>query len=641
LSAIPPVTAVDPEAQSANPVAANLEVLKALFPDAFTEGRIDFDVLRQLLGDAIDDGDEKYGLNWSGKRRARRLALTPSLGTLLPAPQESVDWATTRNLMIEGDNLEVLKLLQKSYAGKVNLIYIDPPYNTGNDFVYPDDYADSLGNYLRRTRQVDEGGVRTTSNAETSGRFHTEWLNMMYPRLFLARSMLRPDGVLFVNIGDTESDNARKLCSEIFGEENFVAHICWQKKYAVSQDDPGIGSMHDNILVFSKSAEFRRRLLPREDKQLSRYRNIDQDPRGPWAADNYIGNNSKDERPTLWYPIKHPITGEDVWPKESAVWRYSKEKHQQIEAEGRLYWGPNNNYERPRIKKFLNEIQDGVVPSTWWPFSEVGHNDEAQKETAALLAPKVFTTPKPIRLLRRIIEISGSAESVVMDFFAGSGSTAHAVMEQNALDGGSRRFIAVQIPEPLSPNDKDQRIAADFCDSIDKPRNIAELTKERLRRAGAKIKADAPDSSADLGFRVYKLAISNLKAWGPGEDLAADLLSAADNLAPGRTEEDLLVELLLKQGIDLTEPAMSRIIADRTVHSFGGGVLMACLGGVAAAGAETLANGMAQWVLDLKPVAPTTIFFKDAGFQNDQAKTNVDAILRQRLDDQLLKVRSV
>lgn len=641
MSAIPPVTAIDSEAKSADPVAQNLAAMRSIFPDAFSEGRVDFEVLRQLLGDAVDGGGEKYGLNWSGKRQARRLALTPSLGTLLPAPDESEAWGDTRNLMIEGDNLEVLKLLQKSYAGSVKLIYIDPPYNTGSDFVYPDDYVDSLGNYLRRTMQISEGGVRTTSNPETSGRFHTEWLNMMYPRLLLARSMLSAYGVMFVNIGDMESDNARKICAEIFGDENFVAHICWQKKYAVSQDDPGIGSMHDNILVFSKSAEFKRRLLPRDEKQLKRYTNLDNDPRGPWAADNYIGNNSKDERPTLWYPIKHPVTGEDVWPKESAVWRYSKEKHLQIEAEGRLYWGPTNNYERPRIKKFLNEIQDGVVPSTWWPFAEVGHNDEAQKETAALLAPKVFTTPKPIRLLRRIIEISCSSDCTVMDFFAGSGSTAHAVMEQNAIDGGTRRFIAVQIPEPLSPDDKDQRIPAEFCDAIGKPRTIAELTKERLRRAAAKIRAETPLTTADLGFRVYKLATSNLKAWSPGEDLEKDLLSASDNLAPGRTEDDLLVELLLKQGIDLTEPAIANTIAGRAVHAFGGGVLVVCLGEISKANAEALADGIADWIAALAPPAPATIFFKDMGFENDQAKTNVDAILRQRLGDQLLKVRSV
>lgn len=634
-TALPPITPVsadEPEARSADPVAANIEALKALFPDAISEGGVDFDTLRQLLGDAVDDGEEKYGLNWSGKRQARRLALTPSSGTLLPAPEDSVEWDTTQNLMIEGDNLEVLKLLQKSYAGKVKLIYIDPPYNTGSDFVYPDDYKDSLGNYLRRTGQAGDGGIRNTSKAERSGRFHTEWLNMIYPRLMLARSLMRNDGVIFVNIGDTESDNARKCCSEIFGDENFVAHICWQKKYAVSQDDPGIGSMHDNILVFAKSSEFRRRLLPRDEKQIERYKNADNDPRGPWAADNYLGNNSKNERPTLWYPIQHPLTGAEVWPKDSAVWRYSKDKHEQMVAEDRLFWGPTNNYERPRIKRFLNEIQEGVVPSTWWPFTEVGHNDEAQKETAALLAPKVFTTPKPLRLLRRIIEISCGSDSIVMDFFAGSGSTAHAVMEQNARDGGTRRFLAVQLPEPLSIEDKDQRIAAEFCDSIGKPRTIAELTKERLRRAGAKVKADNPDTTADLGFRAYKLATSNLKTWAPGDDLEADLLSAADNLAPGRNEDDLLVELLLKRGIDLTEPSQTREIAGRTIHAFGGGVMLACLGDVKVADAEALADGIADWVDTLSPITPAMIFFKDAGFENDVAKTNVAKILDQRLN---------
>jgi adenine-specific DNA-methyltransferase len=312
----------DTETQSADIVADNLLKLKTLFPEAFSEGKIQFETLRQLLGDAVDESDEKYGLNWHGKRRARQIALTPSTGTLRPCPEESVDWDTTQNLMIEGDNLEVLKLLQKSYAGRVKLIYIDPPYNTGKDFVYPDNFRDSITNYLELTGQV-EAGIRMNANMESSGRFHTDWLNMMYPRLRLARSLLRDDGVIFITIDDAEQANLRKIGDEVFGEENFVANIIWQKKYAVANDDPGIGAMHDHILVWRKSESFQRGLLPRTEEQNARYSNPDNDARGEWASDNYVSNKSKDERPTLWYSIKHPKTGEDVWPDESAVWRYS------------------------------------------------------------------------------------------------------------------------------------------------------------------------------------------------------------------------------------------------------------------------------------------------------------------------------
>lgn len=630
MSTISPIGPNDPESKSADIVAGNIETLKTLFPDVFTEGRIDFDVLKALLGGAVDERDEKYGLNWHGKRRARQIALTPSTGTLLPCPEESVDWDTTQNLMIEGDNLEVLKLLQKGYAGKVKLIYIDPPYNTGKDFVYPDDFRDNIANYLELTGQL-EGGRKIVSNTESSGRFHTAWLNMMYPRIKLARNLLTPDGAIFITIGDTEFDNAKKICEDVFGEENFQAHICWQKKYAVSQDDPGIASMHDNIIVFSRSPEFKRNLLARTGKQTDRYKNPDNDPRGPWAADNYLGNNSRDERPTLWYPIRHPVTGADVWPKESAVWRYSKEKHLEIEAEGRLYWGPDINYERPRIKRYLKEIQDGVVPSTWWPFEEVGHNDEAQKETAELLAPKVFTTPKPIRLLRRCMDLASSPDAIVMDFFAGSGSMGHAVMAQNTSDGGSRRFILAQLPEPLDIDDKDQRIAAEFCASISRPPTIAELTKERLRRAGNRIREENPMFSGDTGFRVFKLAPSNIRVWEPDvADIENSLLTNAEHLVQGRKDYDVLYELLLKLGLDLCVPIETKIFAGKTVHSIGGGALIACLAdGLTKDVIEPLATGIVRWREALAPAVDTRVVFKDSGFADDIAKTNMAAILNQ------------
>ena len=656
------LAAHDPETQSADLIADNIQHLKALFPEACTEGQIDFEVLKQLLGGAVEEREEKYGLNWHGKRRARQLALTPSTGTLRPCPEDSVDWDTTRNLMIEGDNLEVLKLLQKSYAGKVKLIYIDPPYNTGKDFVYPDDYRDNIKNYLELTGQV-EGGRKISSNTEASGRFHTDWLNMMYPRLKLAKDLLKDDGVIFISIDDGEVSNLRRVCDEIFGEENFLAHVVWQKKYSVSNDDPGIGVMHDHILVFFKSEFFARGLLPRTEEQNARYSNPDNDPKGAWTSGEYVSSKSKDERPTLWYSIRHPVSGEEIWPEEHAVWRYSIEKHKILESEGRLYWGTNFSYKRPRLKRYLNEVQQGIVPPTWWTFEDCGHNDEASKETANLLGQKIFNTPKPVRLIKRTLIIGTLPDDIVLDFFAGSGTTGHAVIAQNAADNGNRRYILVQLPEPLEPDNKDQKTAADFCDTLKKPRTIAELTKERLRRAAAKIKEELTTKDTkstkentnedllseadkslfrdlhdfrgsnhlDLGFRVFKLDSSNIRAWEPDRDnLAQSLLDAADHLKADRSEQDILFELLLKLGLDLTIPIEQKTIAGKTVHSIGAGVLLVCLAPqIATAEVEPLALGLVDWHQQLAPVGESQLVFRDSAFADDVAKTNLTAILQQ------------
>ena len=379
--------------------------LKQLFPEAFTEARdaktgelkhsVDWEKLKASLGEVLEREGERFGLSWPGKSNLLKVIQQPSVGTLKPCREESVNFDETENLFIEGDNLEVLKLLQKSYFGKVKMIYIDPPYNTGNEFVYPDNFTESLETYLQYTGMVDSHGRKFSTNSYTEGRYHSKWLNMMYPRLFLARNLLADDGVILISIDDNEAKNLRSICDEIYGEENFVANIVWQKKYAVSNDDPGIAPMHDHILVYRQSDSFSRNLLPRVEKQLQRYKNLDNDPRGDWSSDNYVSNKSRSERPTLWYPIIHPKTGEEVWPSEDAVWRYSIDKHNQMVKENRLYWGPDMNYEKPRLKRFLSEIQDGVVPSTWWPFTEVGHNDEGQKETGRLIGKKIFSTPMP------------------------------------------------------------------------------------------------------------------------------------------------------------------------------------------------------------------------------------------------------
>ncbi len=610
------------EGASLDVVGENIQALKTIFPEAFTEDKIDFDALRQLLGDAVDEGEGKYGLNWHGKKKARQIALTPSTGTLRPCPEESVDWDTTQNLFIEGDNLEVLKLLQKSYANKVKMIYIDPPYNTGNEFIYPDKFQDNLDTYLKYTGQKGEEGFKTSSNTESSGRYHTNWLNMMYPRLKLAKNLLRNDGVIFISIDDTEQSNLRGICDEIFGADNFAANIVWQKKYSVSNDDPGIAAMHDHILVYRKTEAFNRGLFPRSDKTLSRYQNPDNDPRGKWASGEYVSGKTKEERPTLWYPIKHPKTGEDVWPDPKAVWRYSLEKHREIELENRLYWGEDYSYKVPRLKRYLSEMKDGVVPSTWWTFSEAGHNDEGQKETANLIGKKIFTTPKPIKLIKQMLILGAEKDDVILDFFAGSCASANAIIDYNREKEICLKFIMVQLPEPCDK--KTEAAQAGY-------NNIADIGKERIRRAATKIKQEHPGYKGDLGFKVFKLDSSNIRVWNPDRnDLEGTLYEHTEHLVPGRSEVDVLYELLLKRGVDLTVPIESKEISGKTVYSIGYGVLFACLNStINRDEVEELAQGIADWHNELSPASDTQVVFRDSAFADDVAKTNMTAILEQ------------
>ncbi len=497
MTEIEKLAAGHPDAQSADIVAGNIEALRALFPEAFSEGKIDFEVLKQCLGGAVDEREEKYGLNWHGKRRARQIALTPSTGTLLPCPEDSVDWNTTQNLMIEGDNLEVLKLLQKSYAGKVKMIYIDPPYNTGKDFVYRDDFRDSIGNYLAITGQTDSDGRKATSNSESSRRFHTDWLNMMYPRLKLARELLRSDGAIFISIDDVEVKSVRALCDEIFGEENFVASIVWQKVYSPANDKKGVDAMHDYVIAYQRSSDFSVNLLPRTSKQDDAYSNQDNDPRGPWKA---VDTTRAEHRDYAYYPITTP-SGREVYPAQGRSWVFTKEELPGLIADNRLWFGKDGN-SKPSKKLFLTEVKQGIVPTTWWSHEDGGHNDGAKKELKALMPEGLpFQTPKPTKLIQRIAQIATSSSAdIVFDFFAGSGTTADAILRLNAEDGGSRRVVLVQIPEPTGQEDYP---------------TIADICKERFRRVGRTLRSEVSSASADFGVRVYKLAGSNIRAWGP------------------------------------------------------------------------------------------------------------------------------
>ena len=556
--------------ESADLRAERLARLRELVPEAFSEGRLDPERLRRALGeDAVDERPERYHFTWAGRRDAIRALQTPSRATLLPDRAASLDWDATGHAVVEGDNLEALKLLFRPYFGRVKLIYIDPPYNTGNDFVYPDDFAQPLQNYLALTGQADAAGNRLTSNPETGGRYHSAWLSMMYPRLFLARQLLREDGVIFVSIDDHEVHNLRLLMNEIFGEENFVAQVIWEKKYAKQNDATWFSTSHDYILLYARNkSTWRPRRLERAAAQLAGYRNPDNDPRGPWQSVVYTCNKTRAERPNLYYPIKHPCTGEAVLPSETRVWGYDLSTHQRHVEENRLWWGSNGEKDKPRLKVFLDEVGTSVVPDTIWHRADVADTQEGKRAILSLFKAVVFDTPKPARLIGRMLQIATDPQGndLVLDFFAGSGTTAQAVLEQNRADGGNRRFLLVQMPEPTGRTDYP---------------TIAAIARERIRRVSARLRETAAQAELalaeraapeDLGFRAFRLAPSHFRPWQPPADAdveayAAQLEAFADPLLPGWSAEDVIHEVALREGYGLglrTEPVAG--LQGVTVH---------------------------------------------------------------------------
>lgn len=646
--------------QSADIVSENIDQLKALFPEAVIEGKIDFETLKQLLGDAVEEREEKYGLNWHGKRRARQLALTPSTGTLRPCPEESVDWDTTQNVMIEGDNLEVLKLLQKSYAGKLKLIYIDPPYNTGEDFVYPDDFQDNIKNYLELTGQV-EGGKKISSNTEASGRFHTDWLNMMFPRLKLARNLLREDGVVLISIDDKEVAHLRTVCDEVFGPENFVAEMVWEG--ANKNDARQIGVCHEYVLVFARNREAVPRdwgqkkegiePILREVQRLNKvhgndfekaseelagwFRAMKAKPSFAHRRYRFIDSRGayKEENPTApggrRFDLLNPHNGKVIRLRPNRGWSFDQIEFNRLVAEDRITFVTETSI---MVRLYLHETDKMTPQSVFYQPAR-----SASERLARLMGENIFDFPKDELVIQKFVEMAtdnADPNCIVMDFFAGSGTTAHSVMDQNSTDGGNRRYILVQLPEPLDPENKDQKTAADFCSQLGKPLTIAELTKERLRRAGKKIIDENPLFAGDLGFRVFKLDSSNIRAWQPNrDDLEQTLLDHAEHIVAGRSEQDILYELLLKLGLDLTVPIEQKTIADKAVYSIGAGALLVCLAeSIGRDAVEPLAQGIISWHNDLKPAVDTRLVFRDSAFADDVTKTNLTAILQQHgLDD--------
>ena len=565
--------------QSMDKVAANVAKIRELFPNCVTErinseGKlehaIDFDMLKQELSDHVVDGlQERYQFTWPNKRKAILAANAPINKTLRPCREESVDFDNTENLYIEGDNLDVLKLLQETYLGKVKMIYIDPPYNTGKDFIYNDDFKQSTEEYIENSGQLDGEGNRFVANTESNGRFHTNWLNMIYPRLKLAKDLLSDDGVIFISIDDNEVENLRKICDEIFGENNFLAQVIWERAFSPKNDAKFFSVSHDYVLIYARSIEvFSIGLLPRSAESDARYKNPDNDPHGPWTSDNMT---VKSYSANYDYPIRTP-NGTIYYPPAGRCWFTSKERMQKLIENGAVWFG-NNGGNMPRVKRYLSDVQQGMTPITIWKYLDVGHNQEARQELKKLFDEKAyFDGPKPIRLLNRILTIANvKKDDFILDFFSGSATTAHAVMQLNAEDGGKRKFIMVQLQEECAENTEAYKAGY---------KNICEIGKERIRRAGKKIKEENPLTTQDLdiGFRVLKCDSSNMEDvyFTPKEYMDKQQSLFVDNIKKDRNDEDLLFDAMLKLDTPLSSKIEKITIAGKTVYNVAQGHLMAC-----------------------------------------------------------------
>lgn len=673
------ITAEDPLAHSADVVANNIAALKSMFPELVTEGSngvsINVDVLKQLVGDrTVTDAEEKFGLNWHGKRQARQLALTPSNGTLRPCPNDGLDWDTTQNIFIEGDNLEVLKLLQKSYAGRIKMIYIDPPYNTGQDFVYPDDFHDGIANYLELTGQV-AGGRVLSSNTESGGRFHTDWLNMLYPRLRLARNLLRDDGVVFVSIDDKESAHLKQALDEVFGEENYIDTIAVEMSTTsgpktVNAQQGTIVKNVEFVHIYSKSEQFDKTphtpLLDGVDSYDTHYSMwLNEDGTlealaDKLASDKAVGRDiaafgMADRGKFSINNLNRLLMVSDAAKAfiESNLQRIARVDRPPVSAAGRNpAKGRWESFEVDHRTYFLTTLANGTLQALMPLALNYRMSDDYKPRFGRTVirgdlwkgfyqdmgnVAKEGDVPfangkKPVRLIKQLMKWAGTSNTgIILDFFAGSGTTAHAAMQLNSEDKGSRRFILVQLPEPLDVNDKEQRAAAEFCDQIGKPRNIAELTKERLRRAGREVFGDNQMFAGDHGFRVLRLDASNIRAWASDrETVARALQDNVQYLKEDREPADILYELLLKRGLDLCVPIETKAIAGKKVHSVGAGSLIACLDTtITRTDGEAVALGIAQWHKELNPAGDTAVIFRDDAFADDVVKTNVAAILEQ------------
>ena len=613
------------ELSSVDGTQLNLEALYQIAPSCFTEVKddktgelrhvVNFKTLRQLLGDnAVEDADEMYQFTWPGKQEARREAARPTTKTLRPVVEDSVDWDNTQNLYIEGDNLEVLKLLQKSYMGKVKMIYIDPPYNTGNDFVYDDDFAVSQDDYDLFAGDVDELGNRYRKNTDSNGRFHSDWCTMMYSRLMVARSLLTEDGVIFISIDDNEQRNLKNICDEIFGSSNFIAQLIWERAYSPKNDAKYISNSHDYVLMYALDLEkFTIGRLPRTEEANARYSNPDNDPRGVWKASDM---SVKTYTSSCDYKITTP-SGKIVEPPAGRCWSLSAKAFAERLQDNRIWFGPNGD-STPSIKRFLSELKyEGMAPTSILFYKEVGHSQEGAKEVVSLFGNKgVFDGPKPVRLLERLIILANlKSDSIVLDFFSGSATTAHALMKMNSNKNFQCKFILLQLPEEVNDTKKEQEY-----------KNICEIGKERIRRAGKKIKEESPltTQNLDTGFRVFRLADSNFEEVkkAPSEYDQSQLDLFLNNVKSGRTDLDLLFGAMLSWGVQLSLPVTSEEVDGKMIYSVNDGDLVACF-------ADDITENIVKAMADKQPLR---VLFRDSCFARDDAKINVFETLKQLLD---------
>ena len=617
--------------QSSNGVEDNITKIAQLFPDCVTEtvdersGQpkhlIDFEKLKQNLSDSVmSERAERYQFTWPDKSKAILLANSPINATLRPCREDSVDFDNTQNLYIEGDNLDVLKCLKETYLHKVKMIYIDPPYNTGNDFVYEDDFAQSSEEYLANSGQFDEQGNRMFTNAESNGRFHTDWLNMIYPRLKVARDLLTDDGVIFISIDDNEVENLRKVCDEVFGEQNFIATLVWERAYSPKNDAKFISNSHDYILIFAKRIDsFHIGRLERTAEANARYSNPDNDPRGDWKPSDM---SVKTYNAECDYPITCP-SGRVVEPPAGRCWRLSRNAFRERLQDNRIWFGTDGN-SVPCIKRFLRELKfEGMAPTSILFYKEVGHSQEGAKEVTALFGDKgVFDGPKPIRLLQRLLTLANLDDnSIILDFFSGSASTAHAVMKMNAEKQKHCPFIMVQLPEHISEKKKEQGYET-----------VCEIGKERIRRAGKKIKEESPLTTQDLdtGFRVLKLDSTNMQDiyYSPKDISQADLFSQVDNVKPDRTGEDLLFQVMLELGATLDSKIETTTVAGKTIYNVAEGYLVACFD----------PNVTDDVVKSIAQMQPAYAVLRDTSMKDDSTATNFEQIFKTYSPDTVTKI---
>ena len=614
------------EFETPDMVSENIDKIAALFPSAITEMRgedgkikrgVNFEVLKQLLSRDVVDGDECYEFTWVGKKAAMAEAARPITKTLRPVKADSRDWDTTENLYIEGDNLEVLKILQESYLGKVKMIYIDPPYNTGNDFIYADDFMRSQEEENEQMGMYDEDENRLFKNADTRGRFHSDWCSMIYSRLMLARNLLIDDGVIFISIDVNEQHNLRKICDEVFGAGNFIMDFIWNSRKSVS-NDAVVSLNHNYTLVYTKAITsfYLRKATFKLPDSGDGFDNPDNDPRGPWKADPF---DSPGIRTNLTYKIVNPNTGMEFWPPEGRCWRTGEKEYLQFVADGRIVYGKTGNG-KPQLKRFYSEAQEkGITPKSLW--DDVGTATDGTREIQNIFAAKVFDTPKPTSFIRRVVELSCEENSIILDFFSGSATTAHAVMQLNAEDGGHRKFIMVQLPEKC--DEASEAYKAGY-------KNICEIGKERIRRAGDKIKSEHPDAKLDTGFRVFCVDESNMEDvyYHPEELTQTRLGGMVSNIKPDRTDLDLLYACLLDWGVEISLSHTQAVINGCTVHNVDNGALCACF-------AERVPLSVIDYMAKQQPLRAV---FRDSSFAADDSKINVTEIFKNLSPDTKVKV---